>query len=73
MSRIRYALAHNVKHLFKKCIEINQSEVQTNFTGLTRTINKTTFLYIYLLPYRRSARNKSVYRQSKIVCHGDRQ
>lgn len=29
-------LSHNVKQLFKKCIEINQAEVQTNITGLTR-------------------------------------
>lgn len=32
-------MAHNVKRLFKKCIEINQSQVHTKSTGLTRILN----------------------------------
>lgn len=32
-------MAHNVKQLFKKCIEINQSQVHTKSTGLTRILN----------------------------------
>ncbi|TOK93618.1 hypothetical protein CGI09_28650, partial [Vibrio parahaemolyticus] len=41
------ATAHNVKHLFKKCIEIKQSAIQTNFTGQTR-IRINDFLDTYL-------------------------
>ncbi|CAH8212196.1 hypothetical protein VAE308_1080085 [Vibrio aestuarianus] len=43
--------------MFKKCIEIKQSTVQTTPTSLTRTINTT----------------KTLTHSQKIVCHGDRQ